>query len=62
MPQVDLGVIRIFNERIDGESHIKVVIDCEPYLDSRYHQIEGIGEQFSDALSNLLEELEGIPD
>lgn len=56
---VDIGSIRIIDNH--GES-IRVVVATGPSLPYRYDQLEGEGETLAEALADLLDQIEEIPE
>ena len=53
-----LGSLDVFNTG-DG---IRITVNTEPYLDTRYEDLEGNGETLKDALADLLEQVERLPE
>lgn len=54
-----LGSIQIYN---DGGDSVRLVVDTQPYLDQKYTELEASGETFPEALTNLMEQIEGLPE
>ena len=56
--QIFLGHIYVY--RVDGG--ITAVVDSDPFLNPDYDELEGNGETLTEALTDLQEQMEALPE